>query len=182
MFRSWLGASVIALFTGACALFAAVGQAAGDGCVGSAAVPSDGAGRVQATRAVLCLVNRERTTRGLRALRPSGQLSGAARAHSADMVTRGYFAHDSPGGDTLTVRLQRSGYAASHPGYDVGEALAWGRQASPGALMAALMRSAIHRHILLDAGGRELGIGLTLGAPAGDVTGPSSTLVLDVGS
>ena len=182
MFRRWLGASVIALFTGACALFAAVGQAAGDGCAAAAAVPGDSAGRLQAARAVVCLVNRERTSRGLRALRLSGQLSAAARAHSADMVARGYFAHDSPAGDTLTTRLQRSGYAASHPGYDVGEALAWGQQASPGALMAALMRSTVHRHVLLDAGGHDLGIGLTLGAPAGGVTGPSSTLVLDVGA
>lgn len=182
MFRRWLGASVIALFTGTCALFAAVGQAASDGCAGSSAIPNDAAGRVQATRAVLCLVNRERTDRGLRAVRLSGQLSNAARGHSNDMVARGYFAHDAPGGDTLTARLQRSGYAASHPGYDVGEALAWGRQASPGALMAALMRSTTHRHILLDPGGRDLGIGLTLGAPAGGVSGPSSTLVVDVGS
>lgn len=182
MLRRRLGASVIALFTGTCALFAAAGQAASDGCAGSSAIPNDAAGRVQATRTVICLVNHERTDRGLRAVRLSGQLSTAARAHSNDMVARAYFAHDAPGGDTLAARLQRSGYAASHPGFDVGEALAWGRQASPGALVTALMRSATHRHILLYPRGRDLGIGLTLGAPAGGVTGPSSTLVVEVGA
>jgi uncharacterized protein YkwD len=182
MLRRSFGASVIALCAGLCALFAAAGQAASGGCAGSSAIPVDGAGRTQATRAVLCLVNRERASRGLRTLHLSGQLSLAARAHSNDMVARGYFAHDGPGGDTLSARLQRSGYAGSHPGFDVGEALAWGRQASPDALTAALMRSATHRHILLGAGGRELGIGLTLGAPAGGVPVPSSTLVLDIGA
>ncbi|HTN22469.1 MAG TPA: CAP domain-containing protein [Solirubrobacteraceae bacterium] len=163
-------------------MFAAAGQAASDGCAGASAVPVDAAGRAQAARAVVCLVNRERTGRGLRALRLSGPLSAAARSHSADMVARGYFAHDSPAGDTLASRVQRSGYAAAHPRFDVGEALAWGQQVSPDALVAALMRSAIHRHVLLDEGGRYLGIGLLLGAPAGGVPAPSVTLVLDVGA
>jgi uncharacterized protein YkwD len=179
--RSFL-ASVVVLCAGLLAVSAAATQAAPGPCVGSSAVPVDGAGRVQATRAMLCLVNRSRTGRGLSALRLSGQLTLAARAHSADMVARGYFGHDSPEGDTLTSRLQRSGYAGSHARFDVGEALAWGQQASPDALMVALMRSPVHRHVLLDAGGRDVGIGLTLGAPAGGVADPTSTLVIDIGA
>ncbi len=182
MVRRSFGASVIVLCTGLCGILAAAAQAAPSACAGSSAVPVDRAGRVQAARAVVCLVNRSRAAHGLRALRVSGQLGRAARGHSRDMVRRGYFAHDSPAGDTLTSRVRRSGYAASHPGFDVGEALAWGQEASPAALVAALMRSAVHRHVLLAAGARRLGIGLALGAPTGGVAAPSSTLVLDVGA
>lgn len=181
MFRRSIRASVIALIVGVCLLHADVSQAE-DGCAESSAVPSDGDGRAHAARAVLCLVNRQRAARGLGLLRFDGRLAVAARGHSADMVARGYFAHDSPSGETLATRVQRSGYAATHPGYDVGEALAWGRQASPAVLMRALMRSPAHRAVLLTPGGRDVGIGLTLGAPAVGVPGPSATLVLEVGA
>lgn len=182
MSRASFGATVIVVCAGLCGVFATASQAASGGCAGASAVPVDAAGRAQAASAVVCLVNRSRAARRLRALRVSGQLGLAARGHSDDMVARKYFAHDSPTGDTLTSRLQRCGYAASHPGFDVGEALAWGEEASPAALVAALMRSAVHRHVLLAAGARRLGIGLALGAPAGGVAAPSSTLVLDVGA
>lgn len=182
MFRRSCCASIIALIVGVCLSQAGTSQAAADGCAESSAVPKTGAGRLIAARAVLCLVNRERASRGLRILRSSGQLGDAARAHSADMVARGYFAHESPAGDTLAIRLQRSGYAATHPRHDVGEALAWGRKASPDVLLQALMRSAPHRRVLLHPGGRDVGLGLTLGAPAGAVAGPSSTLVVVVGA
>ena len=48
--------------------------------------------------AVLCLHNRERGERGLPPLREHAKLRQAAAGHSADMVARGFFAHDAPGG------------------------------------------------------------------------------------
>jgi uncharacterized protein YkwD len=182
MFRRAFRASVIALIVGGCFSYADTSEAAAGGCAGSSAVPNDAAGRAVAARAVLCLVNRQRVSRGLRLLRFSRQLGAAARAHSADMVARGYFGHDSPAGDTLATRVQRSGYAATHPRMDVGEALAWGQQASPDALMRALMLSAVHRRVLLHPPARDVGLGLTLGAPVGGVPGPSATLVVVVGA
>lgn len=182
LFRRSFCASFIALIVGGCLSHADVSQAAAGGCAGSSAVPHDDAGRATAARSVLCLVNRQRANRGQRLLRYSGQLGGAARAHSADMVARGYFAHISPVGDTLAMRVQRSGYAAAHPRFDVGEALAWGRRASADVLLQALLGSASHRGVLLDPGGRDIGLGLTLGAPAGGVPGPSTTLVVVVGA
>ncbi|MEA2148453.1 MAG: hypothetical protein QOD69_283 [Solirubrobacteraceae bacterium] len=182
MLRRSFGARVIALVAGVCLSHVGVSQAAAEGCAGAAAVPVDGTTQAQATHTVLCLVNRRRAAHRLRRLRLSEELSLAARDHSDDMVARTYFAHDGPAGDTLRTRVRSSGYTRKHPAYDVGEALAWGQFVSPGGLVAALMRSAVHRRILLTPGGRDLGIGLTLGAPTGGILDPSSTLVLDIGS
>ena len=45
---------------------------------------------------VLVLLNDIRHEHGLSAFRASAALRGAARAHSADMIARDYFEHDSP--------------------------------------------------------------------------------------
>lgn len=174
------GASVLALLASVLALQIGVSSAAAEACAGAGTV--DGADRRQATRAVLCLVNRARASSGLRALRLSRRLSLAARFHSADMVARGYFAHGGPAGDTVATRVRRAGYATSHPGREVGETLAWGEQATPDILVDALLRSPTHRRILMDPRADDAGIGLTPGAPAEGVSGPSSTLVLDIGA
>jgi uncharacterized protein YkwD len=47
---------------------------------------------------MLALVNQERITRGLKPLAPDPALLEVARAHSADMFARGYFAHVTPEG------------------------------------------------------------------------------------
>ena len=47
---------------------------------------------------MLALLNRERAAAGLKALAPDPALLEVARAHSADMFGRGYFAHVTPEG------------------------------------------------------------------------------------
>jgi uncharacterized protein YkwD len=61
---------------------------------------------------MLQLVNAERRAAGLPPMRPDPQLVQVARAHSLDMLARGYFAHVSPDGKDLGNRLQlaRVGY------------------------------------------------------------------------
>jgi uncharacterized protein YkwD len=178
MVRRRCGAGVIALLFAALVLPVGVSDAQ-DACVGATTVPNDDAARHTATRAVLCLINRVRVANGLRRVRRSPMLGAAARAHSEDMVQRKYFGHAGPRGDTLDDRVRRSGYAAAHPRYAAGEALAWGSFSSPEILVRALLQSPEHRRILLDRRAREVGLGLTLGAPRDGVDGPSSTLVLD---
>src|SRR4051812_27128031 len=51
-----------------------------------------------AREALVCEIGRVRAHRDLSRLRPDGRLDRAARRHSADMVERHYFAHESPGG------------------------------------------------------------------------------------
>ena len=55
---------------------------------------------------LLVLFNRQRAAHGLRPLMPDAKLARAADAHSADMLRRGYFAHDGPQGK-WDIRIRR---------------------------------------------------------------------------
>lgn len=56
---------------------------------------------------VVLLLNSERARHGLRALQPNDALTAVARAHSADMLHRGFFAHENPDGDGPDDRYAR---------------------------------------------------------------------------
>jgi len=181
MLRRRFSAGVVALLAAVFVAHASVGSAAADGCVGATAVPVREGDRAEATRAIRCLVNRVRTSRGLRPVRLSGQLAAAARFHSADMVDHRYFGHVGSAGDNLLARVKRSGYGASNPGFAAAEALAWGTQAAPDVLMRALLLSREHKRILLNPRAGDLGIGLALGAATPGVMDSSATLTLVFG-
>jgi uncharacterized protein YkwD len=134
-----------------------------------------------ARHSLLCLVNRVRGAHGLRALRPEPRLLRAATGHAADMVSLEYFDHDGPDG-TLTSRVRATGYLRHTRRWRLGEALAWGRgrTGTPRGLLASLMASPPHRALLLDAGFRELGLGLAHGSPQGPGAA-ALTLTLDFG-
>jgi uncharacterized protein YkwD len=135
-------------------------------CSGTDAEPA--AGNLAAvTGATLCLLNVERTSRGLRALQSNARLARAALTHSRDMVAHAYFGHDSQNGDNFTVRIRRVGYFRGARRWLAGENLAWGTGAfaTPAELVRAWMASPPHRANILTAGFREIGIGFTLGTP-----------------
>ncbi len=114
--------------------------------------------------ATLCLINRERATRGERPLRPNRRLRHAAQAHSRSMAFGDYFQHDGPSGQTPLARIRDAGYiSSSHVGVEVGENIAWGTLslATPRAIVAAWMSSAGHRANILDPHYRETGIGVS---------------------
>ncbi len=154
------------------------GAAAQAGCARAAAATKSGT-LAQSNEAILCLVNTERTRRGLRAVRLSAPLSSAAVAHSTDMVAQNYFDHVSPDGTTARQRVLKTGYFKGGAGW-VDEALAmgWKSRSSPRQMVRMLMRSQIHRSILLSRRARDVGIGLVLGAPMIDMPG-GATLTLD---
>ena len=58
---------------------------------------------------MLELVNEERRAAGLKPVAPDPELTEVARAHSADMFARGYFAHVSPDGLDPFDRMRRAG-------------------------------------------------------------------------
>jgi uncharacterized protein YkwD len=58
---------------------------------------------------MLDLVNRERAAAGLKPLTFDEELLPVARAHSADMFARGYFAHYTPEGRSPFDRIQQAG-------------------------------------------------------------------------
>ena len=110
---------------------------------------------------MLDLVNAERAAAGLRPLAPDPEMTEVARAHSADMFARGYFAHVSPDGLDPFDRMKRAGVRFRTAGENL--ALA------PTVRIAhtGLMNSPGHRaNILRPAFGR-LGIGIVDGGYRG---------------
>ena len=119
-----------------------------------------------AGRSTLCLVNRERTQRGLPPLRENALLSQASLEHSQDMVRRGYFEHDTTDGRSVGDRLRAIGYSRGFSA-SAGENIAYGsgKKATPAAIVQAWMRSPGHRADILRPTFTEIGVGIALGAP-----------------
>ena len=135
-------------------------------CQSSALAPStDTVPQVEQT--IVCLLNAERTRRGLPRLRENDRLETAADKHSRDMVRRDYFDHRSPGGSSPSDRIKDAGYLRGARGWTVGENLAWGTGslATPRKIVAGWMNSTGHRHNILNRSYREIGVGVALGSP-----------------
>ncbi|WP_369139644.1 CAP domain-containing protein [Modestobacter versicolor] len=107
---------------------------------------------------VLALVNVERTAAGCGPLAADAALAAVARAHSADMRDRGFFAHTDPGGVDPFARARAAGI-----GYARAENIAAG-QPDASAVMAAWMASPGHRQNVLDCSLGRLGVGVAEGA------------------
>ena len=115
----------------------------------------------------VCLLNVERTSRGLRALRVNGRLSAAAQQHTSDMVRRRYFSHTSRSGSDMSDRIRGNGYLSGARSWMIGENLAWGSggQSTPQMIVDAWMASPPHQHNLLLPGFNEIGIAAVKGTP-----------------
>lgn len=108
----------------------------------------------QATR---CLVNRERTKRGLKSLKTSEELLKASDWQNQDMLAYTYFDHSRPDGPDFVERILRFGYAKGSEGYSIGENLAWASQriATPRKIVNMWMKSPPHRKNILTKGFRD---------------------------
>jgi uncharacterized protein YkwD len=147
-------------------------------CVGATAATAGVRAVSPARDAVLCLVNAERRERGLPPLRSNDDLELAAQRHSADMVDRGYFEHDSPGGTTVRDRVQRTGYLKGVRRWSLGENIGWASRSisSPAGMVKAWMESPGHREIILTRTFREAGVGIAMGVPSGRRSGATFTM------
>jgi uncharacterized protein YkwD len=153
-------------------------------CPGSLDVPTSQQQLDAAADAVVCLVNAERTTRGLKALRRDGDLAQAARRHAADMARRNYFSHVTPGGESLGDRLRDAGYARPGAGWKAGENLGWGTgpRATPAWLVDEWLASPGHKRNMLENSFREVGVGVADDAPQPTDDGlPGATYTLNLG-
>jgi uncharacterized protein YkwD len=136
--------------------------ASSSSCAGATAIPTS-SNLVQLRATVTCLVNAERVSRGLPALRTAGLLRDAAIRHSADMVRRGYFGHVTPTGLGVRARLARFGIRPM----SAGENIAWGMgdESTAATIVSGWMHSASHRANILSRRYTHTGIGIVLGAP-----------------
>lgn len=112
--------------------------------------------------AVTCLVNAERTARGLPALTRDSHLDTAARDHSADMADNNYFDHDSQDGTAFSKRITDAGYSW----VSAGENIAAGQRTAK-AVMTSWMASTGHCQNILSGSYLDLGVGLAPGGSYG---------------
>lgn len=108
---------------------------------------------------VLVDINAFRAAHQLPPLRLSASLTAAARSHSLQMETDGYFAHNSSDGTAFWKRIQGF-YPSSRYGYwSVGENLLWSAP-DVDAQKALTMweNSPEHRKNMLDPNWREIGV------------------------
>ena len=117
----------------------------------------------QAKRATVCLLNDVRRSHHLRAFHLNSRLSLASQRHTNEMVSRRFFAH----GD-FVGRIRAAHYLTGTHGWTVGENIAWGSwdYATPKETVSGWMHSPPHRANILNRSFREIGIGITRGAPA----------------
>ncbi|TSC58709.1 MAG: hypothetical protein Greene041619_419 [Candidatus Peregrinibacteria bacterium Greene0416_19] len=113
--------------------------------------------------AMLVLVNAERQSRGIPALRLHDGLSASAQAYADDMARRGFFDHVNPEGRTLLERVGHITFATDEGCLCVDRDLyaenlvrnAW----KPMDAVRALMMSKPHREALLESSFTVMGIG-----------------------
>jgi uncharacterized protein YkwD len=175
--------SLVAVLTVSLSLAAPGVASAAAACPGADLTPSS-ENVSQIRTATLCLLNRERTRRGMKRLSESPQLRKTAENYSRTMVAQSFFDHVSPGGSTLLSRVKRStAYLENVRSWALGENIAWGtgELATPAETMKGWMASSGHRHNILNRRFRHVGIGIALGAPVDAQGLPAATYTTDFG-
>jgi uncharacterized protein YkwD len=134
-------------------------------CANADANPND-ISRPAAKRATLCLINGIRHDRGLRGFHRNHRLSVASQNHTDRMDAGNYFEH----GD-FVGRIRSAGYLSGVGTWAVGENIAWGSYnlSTPRSIVRAWMHSPPHRESMLSSRFRDIGIGITNGAPVAGV-------------
>ncbi len=115
--------------------------------------------------AVVCLVNQQRTSRGLPPLADNAELDTSAQNWTTWMVANDQFTHGSAFGDRISA-----------VGYDwqtAGENIATGF-ATPRAVVTAWMASLDHCRNILDPAFRDVGTGVVAAPVAGYASDPST--------
>ena len=125
----------------------------------TASARPSGAYRVADEKRTLTLINEIRRQHRLPPFTFSGRLRDAAREHSADMLAKQYFEHDSPS-EPFDLRIRRHLSAPL-----VGENIGWGtgKYATPEGMVNLWMHSAPHRKVLLMPRLRRIGLGIATG-------------------
>jgi uncharacterized protein YkwD len=132
--------------------------------------------------ALVCVIGSARGAHGLAPVRENGLLTLAAQRHADDMVARGYFAHVTPDGASVTDRVRQTGYLGGAHDWTLGEDIGWGTgsASTPASIFRAFMNSPPHRRVILDRSFRQIGIGVAQGVPVAG-QGAGATFVLDFG-
>lgn len=114
---------------------------------------------------LISLTNEKRIENGVSALRFNEELSKAADLKASDMLSKNYWAHNSPDGKTPWVFIKTSGYTYVY----AGENLARGFSSAED-VVNAWMASATHRSNLLSETYEDIGLAVKKGKLNGEET------------
>lgn len=134
--------------------------------------------RKKVRAAIVCLVNIERASAGLRSVKQHAKLQKAGAAHAADMRKRKFFAHEHPSGPDLVKRLRKAKYWPATVGENLGAAT--GQFSTARAVVDAWMHSAGHKSVMLDKRFKWVGIGIEPMFPA-PPSSPGATIAAEFG-
>ena len=116
---------------------------------------TDRVGTIDALRrGVVNRTNDRRRNHGCNEVRRNGALDRAAQTHTRKMANRDTMSHELPGEASLGVRVRRAGYDWTM----LAENIAAG-YGTPAAVVRGWMRSAGHRHNILNCRYRHIGVG-----------------------
>jgi uncharacterized protein YkwD len=146
-------------------------------CAGEAKSPAK-LNEQLARQAVLCLINERRANAGMGGLTENANLDSSAQGHAVSMAKRNHYTHGN-----AAKRIRQTGYLAGATVWSIGENLGWGpgRLGSPKRTVASWMKSPEHRIVLL-GGFRDIGIGVTKGAPFPHFGHNTATYTVDLGT
>ncbi|MFE5494387.1 CAP domain-containing protein [Streptomyces virginiae] len=171
---------------------AATSTAATCDAAAAARAPS-GSNDTASRNAVICLINAQRTQRGLPALTTNPALTTAAQQHSAAAVQLKWWgpgkdSHRNPQtGSTPQSRIKAAGYCPNPRSWAVAEITytGWGGSGTPNAAVNWWMNVSTwgHRQIILDPSMREIGAWAQPGAAdrAGAGASQAGTYVVTFG-
>ena len=122
--------------------------------------PTGASSRVSALEAAMLVnVNQIRAQHGLRTLKLSTRLSGAANQQSQAMGARGFFSHNSADGTAFWKRIRRYYTDRNYHYWSVGENLLWSSpDVEASKALDMWMKSPEHRANLLSKKWREIGL------------------------
>src|SRR5947209_4942416 len=180
--RTWIHRGALPLLLLITMVVAGAGPASAATVCSAADGPTAQTSAVALANSALCLVNQERTSRGLKPLKANRRLAKAATGHARDMVAQNYFSHDSANGGTFVDRIKKAGYITPRLFPSLGEDLAWGSGSlgDPRAIVQGWMESPGHRANILNGKFREAGMGVAFGDVG--VGEDGVTYALDFGS
>jgi uncharacterized protein YkwD len=132
---------------------------------------------------VVFQLNEIRSAHGLPPLTLNTQLSAAAEQHTSEMITDGYFAHESHDGAAFWKRLGSYTNSAKHS-WGVGENLLWSAgEVESSEALKLWMESPDHRANILSPDWRQIGIAAVHAdsAPGAFGDGPVTVITTDFG-
>ncbi|CAN5558615.1 hypothetical protein BH10ACT11_BH10ACT11_06830 [soil metagenome] len=122
-----------------------------------------GDGKKKVRNGVECLIAKARTKAHRHSLKKDGSVRGVSKAHAKTMVKTNCFRHVCTGEGSIQTRLKESGYLDGVRTYGFGEDT--GCAKTPKAMVTAWLESGYHRKNLLGRKFRDIGTGITKGAP-----------------